>query len=109
MGHFIDGAIGLQVRVVCGTRESARSESRETAVERCALDRLKPERRGRGQCAELKARTKVLVAMRSANRSSSDGEIAMITLPIRSTAILGSSRRVEYGAPDSERTSSTSA
>ena len=71
MGHFSDGAIGLQVRVVCGTRESARSESRETAVERCALDRLKPERRGRGQCAELKARTKVLVAMRSATWSQS--------------------------------------
>src|SRR4051812_46952779 len=104
MGHFIEVTIGLQVRGACGTCESAGSESCEMAVKGRALDHLKPEGRPHDQCAEVNARTNVLVAMRSANRSSSDGAIAMITLPMRSTAILESSRRVEYGAPDSERT-----
>src|SRR5438132_1373698 len=58
----------------------------------------------------MAARTNVLVAIRSANRSSSVGAIATTTLPIRSAVTSPVLPAVApYGAPVSARTSRTSA
>src|SRR2546427_553215 len=58
----------------------------------------------------MAARTNVLVAIRSANRSSSVGAIATTTLPIRSAVTSPVLPAVPpYGAPVSARTSRTSA
>src|SRR5438093_7442868 len=105
----IDATRCLEICARLRSGELAAAQPRELRIEPRGSDNLESKRGCGHQRAELKASTKVLVAMRSANRISSDGAIAMITLPMRSTETVPSGRRGWYGAPDSDRTSRTSA
>src|SRR5712691_8942805 len=111
--QLMDSVVDPRLRLEIGGRrrscQLAAPETRELNIERRRPDCFESNRGRRHQRAELNARTKVLVAIRSANRISSDGAIAMITLPMRSTEAVASGRRGWYGAPDSDRTSRTSA
>ena len=81
---LVNITVALEVRGASGTSESAAPEVREASIESRPANGLQPKVRSHGQCAELNASTNELVAIRSANRISSAGVIAMTTLPMRS-------------------------
>src|SRR5438270_14020598 len=89
----VESTLCLQIYGRRRARELAAPKSRELTIECRRPDRFESDRARRHQRAELNASTKVLVAIRSAKRISSDGAIAMITLPMRSTEAVASGRR----------------
>src|SRR6267143_4254366 len=105
IGRVLDLTIAIEIRDRGCVSQRAATQPRQAIVQPCSSDRLKLQGGSHHQCAELNASTKLLVAIRSANRISSAGVIARITLPMRSPASAASCRFVRYGAPDSDRTS----